>query len=211
MANLLILSNNPVLAEQWKTVLSTEHQVHVLNNHLLINQLLTKQAIGLLVLDGVLLDNTTDLDALKQYGIKILLIGNNWSGESQINSLVSGISGYCEANTISSSLLKAANTILLGDIWVHRDLVPRIVERLIKLNTANSLATAPPISTNLQTLSQRELAVAKLLRQGKNNKIIAAALNISERTVKAHLTSIFTKFNVKNRVHLALLLKEFHL
>jgi DNA-binding NarL/FixJ family response regulator len=211
MANLLILSNNLTLAEQWKAVLSAEHQVHVLNNHLLIEKLIIKQAIGLLVLDGALLNNAKDLDEIKQYGIKVLLIGNNWSEESQINSLVSGISGYCEANTISSSLLKATNTILLGDIWVHRHLVPRIIERLIKLNTANGLTIAPPTSNNLQTLSQRELAVAKLLRQGENNKIIAAALNISERTVKAHLTSIFTKFNVKNRVHLALLLQEFHL
>jgi DNA-binding NarL/FixJ family response regulator len=211
MANLLILSNNLTLAEQWKAVLSAEHHVYVLNNQLLIKQLLAQQAISLLVLDGFLLKSVTEMNEIKQHGIKTLVIGNNWSEESQIDSLVSGISGYCEANTISSSLLKAANTILLGDIWVHRDLVPRIIERLIQLNKANSLAIAPTTSTNLQALSQRELAVAKLLRQGKNNKIIASALNISERTVKAHLTSIFTKFNVKNRVHLALLLKEFHL
>jgi len=211
MANLLILSNNLALAEQWKAVLSAEHQVHVFNHGVLTKQLLVKQAIDLLVLDGALINNAMDLNEIKQNGIKILLIGNNWSEESQINSLVSGVSGYCEANTFSSSLLKAANTILLGDIWVHRDLVPRIIERLIQLNAAHNLAIAPPTSTNLPALSQRELAVAKLLGQGENNKIIASALNISERTVKAHLTSIFTKFNVKNRVHLALLLKEFHL
>ena len=44
-----------------------------------------------------------------------------------------------------------------------------------------------------QSLSVRELDVAKMILAGKNNKTIAETLHISERTVKAHLTSIFKK------------------
>jgi two-component system, NarL family, nitrate/nitrite response regulator NarL len=110
-------------------------------------------------------------------------------------------------------LLNATNSILQGDIWVQRHLVPKIIETLINLTNTKKTApqdSQPVSSTNLQTLTLRELDVAKMIRKGENNKMIAAALNISERTVKAHLTSIFQKLHVQDRVHLALLLKELH-
>jgi DNA-binding CsgD family transcriptional regulator len=53
-------------------------------------------------------------------------------------------------------------------------------------------------------LSDREWEVVELLRQGKSNKLIAAALTISERTVEFHLKNIYTKFEVSSRVELIL-------
>jgi DNA-binding NarL/FixJ family response regulator len=63
---------------------------------------------------------------------------------------------------------------------------------------------------NLRTLTLRELDVAKMISTGENNKIIASTLNISERTVKAHLTSIFQKLKVQDRLRLAILFKEYY-
>ncbi len=57
-------------------------------------------------------------------------------------------------------------------------------------------------------LSSREWEVANLLRQGKSNKLIASALNISERTVEFHLNNIYNKFQVASRVELILKLGE---
>jgi DNA-binding NarL/FixJ family response regulator len=48
-----------------------------------------------------------------------------------------------------------------------------------------------------------------MIRVGENNKAIADTLDISERTVKAHLTSIFKKLEVPDRLHLALYMKEY--
>lgn len=59
----------------------------------------------------------------------------------------------------------------------------------------------------LARLTKRELDVAEMISQGKGNRSIAESLNISERTVKAHLTSIFRKLSVHDRLHLVLLLK----
>ena len=64
-------------------------------------------------------------------------------------------------------------------------------------------------SALLTTLSSRELDVANMIRVGENNKAIADTLDISERTVKAHLTSIFKKLEVPDRLHLALYMKEY--
>ena len=57
-------------------------------------------------------------------------------------------------------------------------------------------------------LSDREWEVAKLLLEGKSNKLIAAALQISERTVEFHLKNIYAKYQVSSRVELILKLGE---
>jgi len=57
-------------------------------------------------------------------------------------------------------------------------------------------------------LSDREREVAKLLQEGKSNKLIAAALGISDRTVEFHLKNIFTKLQVSSRVELILKLGQ---
>jgi two-component system nitrate/nitrite response regulator NarL len=63
-----------------------------------------------------------------------------------------------------------------------------------------SLSAGSPI----QCLTPRELEVARMVNKGGNNKSIARTLDISERTVKAHLSSIFRKLNIENRLHLAI-------
>ncbi|MEQ1528285.1 MAG: response regulator transcription factor [Methylococcales bacterium] len=210
MASILILSGHLLHANQWKNSIGDEHNVYILRNSRAITRFI-QQPLPLLIVDAEYLQSDNELQLLKNFGLKILLIGKNWSEDRQITVLVSGIAGYCESKNAVDSLSSAANSILQGDIWVQRHLVPKIIERLIYLNSIGKSAnrhTAPVLQANLHVLTHRELDVANMIRQGENNKMIATALNISERTVKAHLTSIFQKLNVKDRVHLALLLKE---
>ena len=68
-----------------------------------------------------------------------------------------------------------------------------------------AFADIPPVEAPaLASLSARELMVAERVARGASNREIADALGISERTVKAHLSVIFTKLNVRDRVQLAL-------
>jgi DNA-binding NarL/FixJ family response regulator len=62
-------------------------------------------------------------------------------------------------------------------------------------------------AVSLDELTKRERQVAKAVADGLSNREIAARLSISERTVKARLTSVFQKLNVRDRVQLALLLR----
>jgi len=59
----------------------------------------------------------------------------------------------------------------------------------------------------MSALSERERDVALMIDQGKSNREIGDALFISERTVKAHLSSIYKKLHVEDRVHLILRLR----
>ena len=58
--------------------------------------------------------------------------------------------------------------------------------------------------SGMRILSDREAQVAKFVAQGANNREIAQALQISERTVKAHLSAIFEKLGVRDRLQLSL-------
>jgi DNA-binding NarL/FixJ family response regulator len=58
----------------------------------------------------------------------------------------------------------------------------------------------------LQMLSERERAVALCVARGESNKEITRDLNIAERTIKSHLTAIFEKLGVRDRLQLAILL-----
>jgi DNA-binding NarL/FixJ family response regulator len=67
---------------------------------------------------------------------------------------------------------------------------------------------AEPSPAALSLLTERQREVAELLAQGESNKIIGRKLNIANRTVKAHLSAIFEKLMVTDRVQLAVLLNR---
>lgn len=213
MANILILSINPILADQWKTILSGEHKISIADtiNHAIGH--IQMNPTDILIIDADTMDFDTDTTALVQTwdtALQALIIGREWSEDQQIHALISGFSGYCEYEAAAGLLLKATNSLLKGDIWIQRHLVPKVIEHLIELTNAQTIQSeqTTPANNNLQTLTNRELDVAKMIRAGESNKTIASLLNISERTVKAHLTSIFQKLEVQDRLHLAVLLKE---
>ncbi len=212
MANILILSANRHSATAWQYLLSAEHEVLVLNDPKEADNLIRQQSVSLVVIDADLFNtDDTPLPLFSASGIKSLVIGDNWTDERQIKEMVAGHSGFCEAETAAQQLLKATNSILDGDIWIKRNLVPTVIGMLINFNNlqpSQPNQKAIEFKKNLLTLTHRELDVAKMISTGESNKMIASMLNISERTVKAHLTSIFQKLNVQDRLHLAILFKE---
>ncbi len=211
MATILIVSSNIRYSEQCQALLAAEHNTYLEGSIEAAKQFVQQQSVMLMIIDGELVHSDIELLQIKSLGLKILIFGCNWTEDRQIKILVAGIAGYCDNNSVGATLLSAANSILQGDIWVQRHLVPRVIERLIQLNniskpTDDSVIAIP--QARLKSLTHRELDVAKMIRRGENNKVIAAELNISERTVKAHLTSIFQKLKVHDRLRLGLLLKE---
>lgn len=212
MANVLILSNNPELAAHCKMQLAIEHDSLVKNNIADALPLIGSQSIAVAIVDVLLIGHDdTQMQQLKHTGIKLLLIGHQWCEQKQINALVAGAKGYCECAAVPEMLLKAVNSILRGDIWIQRHLVPKVIGTLITINNAQSNTSVKqdkPATSLLNCLTAREMEVANLISIGKSNRIIAETLNISERTVKAHLTSIFQKLNVQDRLRLAILIKE---
>ncbi len=172
------------------------------------------ERFDLVILDSIILDENEQLFSIFQcQRPRFLIIGKSWPEENQIKALVNGAAGYCSISEPAELYLLALDHILKGDLWIQRHLVPKIIGKLIQLKSDTQVKQESRKNNasreRLNTLSNRELDVAKMIGSGESNKIIASTLNISERTVKAHLTSIFKKLDVPDRLHLALFFKEF--
>lgn len=164
------------------------------------------------IFDAKKLDDDASLLAVfANKNTRFLVMGCDWPEHKQIEVLINGAAGYCEQSEAAELLTRAVASILAGDIWIRRALVPKVIGVLTGVKrrqlAPNTVDTEQKLK-KLASLSARELEVADMIRQGENNKRIASAMNISERTVKAHLSSIFRKLNVDDRLRLAILLKE---
>ncbi len=208
MSQILILSNSNAFFDLCSSALSANYQVGFINN---IKEI--TDDTDALIIDSIKIEQNHNLFSIfNNKKPRVLIMGKNWSEDKQIRALVNGAAGYCSLSEPPKLLLQAMESILNGDIWIKRHLVPKIIGTLIQvksvpveeINTTNSDESAKLI----KTLTNRELDVAKMIRTGESNKKIASKLHISERTVKAHLTSIFKKLNISDRLHLALFIQE---
>ncbi len=121
-------------------------------------------------------------------------------------ALEAGASGYVHYLAVPMVLEQVAQVVAAGGMWLGADLMRQLV-----LATARILPVTPAKPVNgtrvdLSQLTSRELAVAELVAAGKTNKEVARELDITERTVKAHLGSAFDKLKVRDRLHLVLVM-----
>ncbi|MDH3526928.1 MAG: response regulator transcription factor [Gammaproteobacteria bacterium] len=124
-------------------------------------------------------------------------------GIDQIAFFNAGVHGFCKDDIPPTLLKKAVNAVLKGELWMPRSLITRIVD-----DYARNRRPSSQTDKSVNCLTPRELEVARMVHKGGNNKTIARNLNISERTVKSHLSAIFRKLNIENRLHLALYFNE---
>ena len=137
---------------------------------------------------------------------KMIALADTPSAEEGMLALKGGARGYCASCISPADLRKAISVIGKGEIWASRELVQSMVCELVSI--ADSLAQQGcemNVHSRLQSLTNRQRIVAKLISSGASNKEIGNRLNISERTVKAHLTEAFRTVGVSDRLNLALL------
>lgn len=120
--------------------------------------------------------------------------------EQALAALELGARGVCHALAVPALLREVAAVVTHGGLWVGADLVQRMLTAVgRRLDAADEVDEKA-----LSGLSEREAAVTRLVIAGKSNKEVAQRLGITERTVKAHLSSVFGKLGVRDRVQLML-------
>jgi DNA-binding NarL/FixJ family response regulator len=119
-----------------------------------------------------------------------------------------GAHGFCMEDISPALLDRAVKLVCEGEFWIQRKLIAQVISEQARKGDALSYDPAHPRSKAVQSLTPRELEVARMVHLGGNNKMIARELEISERTVKAHLSAIFRKLEIENRLHLALFFND---
>ncbi|MEW8562597.1 MAG: response regulator transcription factor [Candidatus Thiodiazotropha sp.] len=119
-----------------------------------------------------------------------------------------GVKGYCNRYISKALLVKAVELVRMGEIWVGRSLLFKLMNRLSSMASPQGEEHGMKTGSvdGLAKLTEREREIAQLVGAGDSNKAIARKLDITERTVKAHLSSIFRKTKTKDRLQLGLLI-----
>jgi DNA-binding NarL/FixJ family response regulator len=113
-----------------------------------------------------------------------------------------GLLGYTEA---SEKLAEALRAVAAGGFWVPRDLLSRFIDSTL------GVMRGQPVKLSPANITAREREVLNALLENLANKEIADRLNISERTVKFHVSSLLEKFSVRRRADLILLCFQEHI
>ncbi len=130
----------------------------------------------------------------------LIVLSNVPNDEEGMAVLSAGAVGYCHALAVPELLQQVAQVVENGGLWVGPDLMQRLVTAL----AARSGQQMPTLK--LASLSPREREVALAVAHGASNKEVARRLDITERTVKAHLSTVFEKMGVRDRLQLSLLI-----
>ena len=121
-----------------------------------------------------------------------------------------GAKGYCHQLAHEEQLTEVAYVVSHSGLWLGPDLLQRVAQASHAwLSHQRSQRAVPSTEAHdWQQLTQRELEVAMAVAQGQTNKVVARQLDITERTVKAHLSAIFDKMQLRDRLHLVLAMQQ---
>jgi len=137
------------------------------------------------------MDGLTAIERLRDTHphIAVVILTTYNEDDLMVRGLKAGARGYLLKDTGRETLFHAIRAAARGEMLLKPEIVAKVLAH----------ATAPPAPSGPLDLTGREHEVLEAVAQGERSKEIAARLHITERTVKAHLTSIYNKLGVDSR------------
>ena len=130
----------------------------------------------------------------RNISVKVLILTVHNEIDYLIKAVDIGVDGYILKDTESAELKKAINAVVSGESYIQPNLIPALNSKLVSRDNDKD---------KIDSLTKRELEVLIQVANGMFNKEIAMSLNISERTVKNHISNIFKKIDVSDRTQAA--------
>lgn len=132
-------------------------------------------------------------------GRPFIVLADEPREDEALAALAAGAAGYCNGHAAAAVLQQVATVVANGGIWVGQGLMRRLL-------TSTARMPSQVESDWRSRLSPREQEAAGLLARGASNKEIARALDITERTVKAHVAAMLEKLGARDRLQLSLII-----
>jgi len=201
---ILIADDHPIFRDGLRRLLDSEPEFQVIgqaSNGVEAVNLARQMKPDILLLD-LAMPLLTGLNALRELAkvaspVHTILLTAAIDKPEIIEALQLGARGIVLKDSATELLLKSIRTVMAGQYWVGRESVSDLVKFLRQ--------PLPPTGRSKNFgLTKRELQVVAAIVEGYSNKEIAQKFSLSEDTVKHHLTNIFNKAGVSNRLELAL-------
>ena len=137
---------------------------------------------------------------------RVIVVTTFDDDELVFDGLRAGAVGYLLKDVSSDKLVEAIRAAARGESFLQPSIAAKVLAEFNRLE--RSAAPPPPPPARAEPLSERELEILRLLAAGDSNKEIAAALYITEGTVKNHVTNILGKLDARDRTQAALRARE---
>ena len=135
-------------------------------------------------------------------GRSLVLLTDEPAEDEALAALSAGAAGYCNGHAAPEVLRQVAMVVENGGVWVGQGLLQRLLSATTRLLPPSEDAS----SAWQERLTLREREAASLLARGASNKEIARQLDITERTVKAHVGAVLEKLGARDRLQLSLII-----
>jgi DNA-binding NarL/FixJ family response regulator len=139
----------------------------------------------------------------------VLILTGMRNPETHERAIMAGARGVVQKEASAEMILKAIKKVYEGEIWLDRATTARVFSKL--LDHSNNQVS--PEAAKIATLTSREREIINVMtKQGRStNKQIAVHLNMSEHTLRNHLSSIYSKLEVQNRLELVMYAVKHHI
>lgn len=130
---------------------------------------------------------------------RVILLARPDEAQVLVNAVQEGVLGIVLKTQAPEILIKAIQKVHAGEVWIERSMIATL---LSGFRNAQQLIVQDPQTESIAHLSRRERQVIQQIGQGLKNYQIAKQLSLSETTVRHHLTSIYEKLGVSDRLEL---------
>ncbi len=130
--------------------------------------------------------------------VQVIMLTSYADEEAVLNSILAGASGYLLKQIRGQELVRAIETVAAGQSLLDPAVTQKVLETVKRLASGQQ-------ADEMSALSAQERKVLALVAEGKTNKEIAAALGLSDKTVKNYLSHVFNKLNLSRRAEAAAL------
>lgn len=201
LAKIMIADDHSMVREGIKQLLELDGEIEIVgeaNDGIECLKILEKVIPQVLLLD-INMPNMNGLEVLQKIkessnDIKVIILTVHNEIEYLLKAMDIGIDGYMLKDSNSEELKKAIFNVINGESYIQPTLIPLLNSKMIKRDVEKE---------KIDLLTKRELEVLKSIALGLSNKEIGEKLNISERTVKNHISNIFKKIEVADRTQAA--------
>lgn len=204
---ILIAHGEPVFRRGLRAVIDTQPDLRVVgeaSDGAVAVKLAGKHAPDILLVD-LDIPGLTGLEVLRQVQrwapqVHSMILALKMETPETLEALELGARGVMPKDCTAELLLKGIRSVVAGQYWIGRETVADLLQSLARGTPASPNG---PLQKNSH-LTPREIQIISGILRGESNKDIAKKFGLSENTVKHHLTHVFDKLGVGNRLELAL-------
>jgi two-component system, NarL family, nitrate/nitrite response regulator NarL len=194
---------------RWRKALRNSFSVHERGGITGLDNVLRELKPAVLLLDLNLrrLSGIQNIPSIQKLSpsTKIIVLTEFPRLSEELSVLKLGAKGYSGKDISEDLLRKAVKIVQRGELWIGRKMISILLAEVLPANGKNGVLPTTRPRLLLDRLTNKKREIVRFVADGITNKEIARRVNISEATVKAHLTAIFRKFAISNRAQLAAL------